>query len=70
MSQGKVSEKSGNLDMDIEWQPWPVDKNWTLDRLMSCTIVKRKVFLLCPVKTDQPGYLQSLIRLNCPHEEC
>ena len=21
-SQGKVSEKSGNLDMDIEWQPW------------------------------------------------
>ena len=20
-SQGKVSEKSGNLDMDIEWQP-------------------------------------------------
>ena len=21
MSQGKVSEKSGNLDMDIEWQP-------------------------------------------------
>ena len=20
--QGKVSEKSGNLDMDIEWQPW------------------------------------------------
>ena len=23
MSQGKVSEKSGNLDMDIEWQPCP-----------------------------------------------
>ena len=22
MSHGKVSEKSGNLDMDIEWQPW------------------------------------------------
>ena len=21
MSQGKVSEKSGNLDMDIKWQP-------------------------------------------------
>ena len=21
VSQGKVSEKSGNLDMDIEWQP-------------------------------------------------
>ena len=21
-SQGKVSEKSGNLYMDIEWQPW------------------------------------------------
>ena len=28
-SQGKVSEKSGNFEMDIEWQPcistvWPV----------------------------------------------
>ena len=24
-SQGKVSEKSGNFEMDIEWQPchWP-----------------------------------------------
>ena len=21
-SQGKVSEKSGNFEMDIEWQPW------------------------------------------------
>ena len=21
-SQGKVSEKSGNFDMDNEWQPW------------------------------------------------
>ena len=20
--QGKVSEKSGNFEMDIEWQPW------------------------------------------------
>ena len=23
-SQGKVSEKSGNLDIDIEWQPCPL----------------------------------------------
>ena len=21
-SQGKVSEKSGNFEMDIEWHPW------------------------------------------------
>ena len=24
-SQGKVSEKSGNFEMDIEWQPWVKD---------------------------------------------
>ena len=22
-SQGKVSEKSGNFDMDNRWRPWP-----------------------------------------------
>ena len=27
-SQGKVSEKSGNLDMDIEWQPVFVDTGY------------------------------------------
>ena len=26
-SQGKVSEKSGNFEMDIEWQPCAVNLN-------------------------------------------
>ena len=41
MSQGKVSEKSGNLDMDIKWQPCNKE------------LSERESIAVCPVNTFQ-----------------
>ena len=46
VSQGKVSEKSGNFDMDIEWQPWScVQRFGGGGVFMGCCSIKVYLFI-------------------------
>ena len=38
-SQGKVSEKSGNFEMDIEWQPWKCYKDQNLKKVVCPSLI-------------------------------
>ena len=68
-SQGKVSERSGNSDMDNEWQPWYVlmVDNVSPPLVATCASVRPDSGF--PTKSDTTGLYSHRQRLEASNVE-